>query len=109
MRQRWAILIPPLLCGLLADLCLVILPFRPVGEAKLALLIVASIMGTAAAWELIQWQQQCRRGFIELRSLRVEGAERPAFIAPVPHHLSMVPFMLCMVLIGISLDLLIVP
>jgi hypothetical protein len=106
-RPRWAMLIPPLLCGLLADLCLVFLPFRPVGEQLIPLLSVTAVIGVAVAWEVFLWQQQCRRGIIELRAIRIQGTERPPSMAPISPHLYLVPLLLSMWLIGMSLNLVI--
>jgi hypothetical protein len=104
-RGRWAVLIPPLLCALLADLCLVLLPFRPLSEHLLNLGIVTAIIGAAVVWELFLGLQQYRRGFIELRAIRIQGTERPAFMAPISPHLYVVPLLLSLWLIGMSLDL----
>jgi hypothetical protein len=103
--SRWAVLIPPLLCALLADLCLVLLPFRPLGDHLLNLRIVSAIIGAAVVWELFLGFQQYRQGFIELRAIRIQGTERPAFIAPISPHFYVVPLLLSLWLIGMSLDL----
>jgi hypothetical protein len=104
MRHRWTLFIPPLVCGLLADLCLVLLPFRPAHDGAVSLLILYTIFGTAIAWELFQAQQPRRRGLVELRSIRTGGVERPAFLVPYFPHLTMAIILVALFLVGVSLE-----
>src|SRR5437899_530532 len=72
MRDRSALFIRPLLCGLLGNLCLILLPFAPRDDRAAGLLILYAIFGTAIAWELFQARQPRRLGLVELRSIRTD-------------------------------------
>jgi hypothetical protein len=77
MRRRWGDLIPPLVCGVLADLCLVSLAFRPVRAFLLILLIVSVSLVSTALWKLLQWQHQREASRLRPKSVtlsRLAGA-----------------------------------
>jgi hypothetical protein len=104
-RPRWTGFIPPLLCGLLGDLCLVLLPFGPAQHHAAGVLILTGIFAVAIGWELLQSQQTSRRMLIELRSTRIGGVERPAFLVPYFPHLMMAAAFLSLLLVGLSVQL----
>jgi hypothetical protein len=106
-RPRWTRFIPPLLCGLLGDLCLVLLALRPRHDGGVGMLILAAIFAVAIGWELRQSLQPRRLGLIERRPIRTGGVEHPGFLVPFFPHLTMAGTFLVLFLLGTSLGLLI--
>jgi hypothetical protein len=107
MRQRWTLFIPPLLCGLLGALCLVLLAFRPRYESGVGIQVLGVIFAVAIGWELRLTLQPRRLGLIELRPVRAGGVERPGFLVPFIPHVTMAVTFLFLFLVGASLELVI--
>jgi hypothetical protein len=101
MRRRWTLLIPPLLCGILADFCLVQLALRQRRDDALVLGVVVLSIGMIIGGEILRWQRQ--RGLVELSSIRYQGMERPGFLVPLSPYPAVGAFLICLLLIGVSL------
>jgi hypothetical protein len=99
----------PLLCGLMADGCLVLLPFRPRSDQMEIIDAVVAVISLAIGVEINRTIYLRRRGLIELRTIRHQEAERPAFMIPVSPHFMVIGALLSLLSLGLSFDLFIFP
>jgi hypothetical protein len=108
MRSQWKIMIPPLLCGLLAALCLALAPYRlqsdPRSIKPINRLVIA-VVSVAAMLELHQSFTQRPRGLIERRAVQVGVISHSAFVVPYSPHLWAACMLLSLLLIGQSFEL----
>jgi hypothetical protein len=105
--RRWARIAPTLLCGLLAVLSLILVSFRPPVERLMGVLVVAFIIVIIIAYEFNQGKGERENGQVELRSVRLAGAVRPAFVAPTSDHFYVGQMLMAMLLGGLTVYLLI--
>ncbi len=106
-QRRWSMLALPLLCGLLVEFCLVLLPFRPPSDHSAILWIAGAVLVLAGALEMSRSNSLRERGLIEVRPVRYGGVERSAFVIPYSPHYLVVGVLAGLFLNGVSFDLLI--
>src|SRR5689334_16486544 len=79
-KPNWAEIFWLLLCGLLAAVCLLLLPFAPMGMMPFGLGVALAVGVPALVIALRQMFIQRRSGLIETRSVQHEGGTHPAFV-----------------------------
>jgi hypothetical protein len=100
-------IILPLLCGVLAMLCLLVVPYRPIALRPVgALAAVLGLVLGGVSW--LQGVSQRTKGCIEIGTVPFEGNMEPAFLIPYAHRLVICHLVLAVVIAGCAGNLLLV-